>query len=118
MLRRLRVGTSGGRVLLLSPKRTHSIDACPFWSNAIPHFTQLIYPSSYVALATLSYSPIGTLALVAIAYNVCCIGSKHLCYTLELTLKDYIQDQQLLHVCRYLVTFAILLGMENVFVEI
>ena len=99
-------------------RRQISIADCTFWGGVANHFGQLIYPSTYLTGAALLYSPIGTLALVALAYNVVVIGGKHCWYTVELTAKDYLQDLQLYAVTRYLILLSILIGLEAVFIEV
>lgn len=102
---------------ITASRRNLSIADCTFWGGVANHFSQVIYPSTYVTGASLLYSPLGTLALVALAYNVIVIGGKHCWYTVELTAKDYLQDLQLYAVSRYLILLSILLGLEAVFVE-
>lgn len=90
---------------------------CPFIGNSIAHFSQLILPSTYTAASALAFSPLGTLAYVALAYNVCVIGTKHLWYTMEFIGKDYLQDlvQQVLY--RYHLILVLLLSCEALFIE-
>lgn len=94
---------------------------CPCLTGAATdvsgHFVQLIYPSTYTSIAALMYTPIGTLALILLAYNVGVVGAKHCWYTLELTAKDYVQDQQLVAIIRYILLITILLSVENLFIE-
>ncbi|KPI85251.1 hypothetical protein ABL78_5704 [Leptomonas seymouri] len=83
--------------------------------NFLTHCTQV---GSCTSLSTLLYSPIGTVMLVVLAYNVIVICSKHVNYSLEITAKDYVQDQQLLTIMRYGILSCILLGMEVMFIEV
>jgi hypothetical protein len=129
MLRRVAYSTTrraaivgGGSVALQQQSREGSVWSCPPCLTAAAtdvstHFTQLIYPSTYTSIAAIAYSPIGTLALILLAYNVGVVGAKHCWYTLELTVKDYVQDQQLVAVLRYILLITILLSVENLFIE-
>lgn len=122
MLRRVASRSSAAalptRNALMTSQRQISIADCSFWGGVANHFAQLIYPSTYVTGASLLYSPIGTVALVALAFNVIVIGGKHCWYTVELTAKDYLQDLQLYAIARYLILLSILLGLEAVFIEV
>ena len=62
--------------------------------------------------------PLGSLCLELIAFNVCVFGLRHLHYTVELTFRDYVQDQVTLHMLRYLFLITLLLSLEQVFVEV
>ncbi|KPA76643.1 putative mitochondrial hypothetical protein [Leptomonas pyrrhocoris] len=83
--------------------------------NFMTHCTQI---GACTSLSTLLYSPIGTAMIVILAYNVVVICSKHVNYSLEITAKDYVQDQQLLTIMRYGILSCILLGMEVMFIEV
>ncbi|KAG5493539.1 hypothetical protein JIQ42_01909 [Leishmania sp. Namibia] len=83
--------------------------------NFITHCTQI---GACTSLSTLLYSPIGTAMVIVLAYNVIVICSKHVNYSLEITAKDYVQDQQLLTIMRYGILSCILLGMEVMFIEV
>lgn len=103
---------------LRSPSRQFlTILDCPFWCGLGGHFLQLIYPSTYTTLPALAYSPVGTVALVGLAYNVGVVGAKHCWYTMELTAKDYVQDQKVATILRYAMLITILLAVEALFVE-
>ncbi|CUG87138.1 membrane-associated protein, putative [Bodo saltans] len=129
MLRRVAFSTSrraamvGGTVALQQQSRHASggLWNCPCLTSAATdvsaHFTQLVYPSTYTTVAAVAYSPIATLALILLAYNVGVVGAKHCWYTLELTVKDYVQDQQLVAVLRYLLLLTILFSVEALFIE-
>lgn len=64
------------------------------------------------------YSPLGTAMLVLLAYNVVVGGTKHFHYSMDLTAKDYVQDQQLYTIMKYGIMCCILLGMEVLFIEV
>ncbi|KAG5495076.1 hypothetical protein JKF63_02129 [Porcisia hertigi] len=83
--------------------------------NFMTHCTQI---GGCTSLASILYSPIGTLMAIVLAYNVIVICTKHVNYSLDLTAKDYVQDQQLLTIMRYGILSCILLGMEVLFVEV
>jgi hypothetical protein len=83
--------------------------------NFLTHCTQI---GACTSLSTLLYSPVGTAMIVVLAYNVIVICSKHVNYSLEITAKDYVQDQQLLTIMRYGILSCILLGMEVMFIEV
>ncbi|CAG9580691.1 conserved hypothetical protein [Leishmania major strain Friedlin] len=83
--------------------------------NFITHCTQI---GACASLSTILYSPIGTAMTIVLAYNVIVICSKHVNYSLDITAKDYVQDQQLLTIMRYGILSCILLGMEVMFIEI
>lgn len=118
MLRRVAPRSSTARsAAQLVQCRELSIAHCPFWGGIANHFLQLAYPSTYTTVSALAYSPVGTVALVVLAYNVSVVGGKHCWYTLELTAKDYLQDQKLAMIVRYLILFTILLSVEAMFVE-
>lgn len=84
-------------------------------SNFMTHCTQI---GACTSLSTLLYSPIGTAMIVVLAYNVIVVCTKHVNYSLEITAKDYVQDQQLLTIMRYGILSCILLGMEVMFIEV
>jgi len=84
-------------------------------SNLSVHCAQV---SSCTSLSTLLYSPLGTLMYIMLAYNVVVICTKHVNYSMEITAKDYVQDQQLYVIMRYGILSCILLGMEVMFVEV
>ncbi|CCD21514.1 hypothetical protein TRVL_05186 [Trypanosoma vivax] len=92
--------------------RRHASQLVP---NIVAHSVQL---PSCVSLSSMLYSPLGTIMLIALAYNVVVIGTKHFYYTMELTGKDYVQDQLLHQVMRYGILCCILLSMEMLFVEV
>lgn len=83
--------------------------------NFMTHCTQI---GACTCLSTILYSPIGTAMIVVLAYNVIVVCSKHVNYSLEITAKDYVQDQQLLAIMRYGILSCILLGMEVMFIEV
>ncbi|KAF8297684.1 succinate dehydrogenase cytochrome B subunit [Trypanosoma cruzi] len=85
------------------------------FSNLATHSLQV---QGCASLSTLLYSPLGTVMLVVLAYNVVVIGSKHVIYTMEITGKDYVQDQQLHMIMKYGITACVLLAMEVLFVEV
>jgi hypothetical protein len=85
--------------------------------NFLGHMTGAINPATYTTLAALPYSPLGTGALVLLAYNVSVVGVKHLWYALEMVSKDYHQDQQLQVLVRYLLLVSLLISVEALFVE-
>lgn len=86
-----------------------------FLSNFGAHCTQV---SACTSLSTILYSPLGTAMLLVLAYNVVVICTKHVNYTMEITAKDYVQDQQLYVIMRYGIMACILLGMEVMFIEV
>lgn len=98
----------------LTTSRRHMVGA-QLASNLAVHATQA---ASCFSLSTLLYSPLGTAMLVVLAYNVVVIGTKHVNYSMEITAKDYVQDQQLYVIMRYGILSCILLGMEVMFVEV
>ncbi|KAK7196935.1 hypothetical protein NESM_000635900 [Novymonas esmeraldas] len=83
--------------------------------NFMTHCTQI---GACASLSTILYSPVGTAMMIVLAYNVIVICTKHVNYSLEITAKDYVQDQQLLTVMRYGILSCILLGMEVMFIEV
>eukprot|EP00796_Vickermania_ingenoplastis_P004464 gene4464-3259_t len=91
------------------------VSTCPFLTNLSAHSAQL---AGCTTLSGLMYSPLGTAMLLLLAYNVVVIGTKHLYYTMDLTAKDYVQDQQLYAIMRYGIMCCLLLGMEVLFVEV
>lgn len=124
MLRRAVCSSRTGRMVVAAPtalvtpqRNAATIFNCPCITGVGSHFLQVIQPSTYTTLASLAYSPVGTVALILLAYNVGVIGAKHCWYTLELTAKDYVQDQQLAVVVRYLILLTILLSVEALFIE-
>lgn len=98
---------------LTAPKRHYTGEVLA--SNLLVHMTQV---GACTSLATLLYSPVGTAMLIVLAYNVVVICTKHVNYSMEITAKDYVQDQQLYVIMRYGILSCILLGMEVMFVEI
>ncbi|KAH9578406.1 hypothetical protein LSM04_006754 [Trypanosoma melophagium] len=84
-------------------------------SNLTAHSMQL---QGCFSLSTLLYSPLGTALLLLLTYNVVVIGTKHVVYTMEITGKDYVQDQQLHQIMRYGIFACVLLAMEVLFVEV
>ena len=117
MLRRLTVSTNvaSRRSALVSTRRNAS--ECSLLCNLTGHLAGLASPATYTSLATLPYTPIGTAALVLLAYNVSVVGLKHLWYALEMVSKDYHQDQQLQVLSRYLLLFSLLFTVEGMFIE-
>ena len=86
--------------------------------NAVgAHFGELGNAATYMSVSTLAYSPLGTLALLLVAYNTSVVGVKHCWYTLEMVAKDYVQDIQLQVTLRYVILLALLFGVEGVLVE-
>lgn len=73
--------------------------------------------SSYTSLALLPTTPVGTVALTLVTYNISVIGLKHLWYTLELVVKDYIQDVVLQIQLRYAMLLTLMFAIHQVFVE-
>ncbi|CAD2217737.1 hypothetical protein AGDE_14671 [Angomonas deanei] len=96
-----------------APKRSFTVGS--FAGNLAHHCTQL---QGCVSLSSVLYSPLGTAMLLVLAYNVVVIGTKHINYSMEITAKDYVQDQQLYVIMRYGILACILLGMEVMFIEI
>ncbi|ORC90571.1 uncharacterized protein TM35_000083690 [Trypanosoma theileri] len=84
-------------------------------TNLTAHSLQL---QGCLSLSTLLYSPLGTAFLLLLAYNVVVIGTKHVVYTIEITGKDYVQDQQLHQIMKYGIFACVLLAMEVLFVEV
>ena len=72
---------------------------------------------SAVSSTNLMYTPLGTAALVAMAYNVNLVGLKHLWYTSELPARDYVQDAALKQVIRYLMLISLLFTANGLFCE-
>ncbi|RNF07204.1 uncharacterized protein Tco025E_07424 [Trypanosoma conorhini] len=105
-------GCGGSTALALRCDRRN---VAQLFSNLATHSLQV---QSCVSLSTLLYSPLGTALLVALAYNVVVIGTKHVTYTMEITGKDYVQDQQLHMIMKYGILSCILLAMEVMFVEV
>lgn len=56
--------------------------------------------------------------LILLAYNVVVIALKHFHYSMDLTAKDYVQDQQLYVIMRYGIMCCLLLGAEVLFIEV
>lgn len=102
---------------LQASARHLTIGDCPFWSEIGNHVFQLIYPTTYTTLPALAYSPLGTIALIGLAYNVSVIGTKHCWYTMDLTARDYLQDQKVAMMIRYVILLTILFSVEALFVE-
>jgi hypothetical protein len=70
-----------------------------------------------VSAGALPSSPLGTVALVALAYNINYVGLKHLWYTMEMTVRDYLQDIALKQVMRYMLLITLLFAGNGLFVE-
>ncbi|KEG07232.1 hypothetical protein DQ04_10481000 [Trypanosoma grayi] len=98
-----------------SALRSESRAVSQLMTNLTAHSLQL---PACLSLSTLLYSPLGTALLVVLAYNVVVIGTKHVTYTMEITGKDYVQDQQLHMIMKYGILSCILLAMEVLFVEV
>ncbi len=88
-----------------------------FLSNIIAHDMGLLNAATYTSVGTLAMSPIGTTALVAVAYNTCVVGLKHLWYTLEMLTRDYLQDPQLVQVARYMILMSLIICCAQLFIE-
>ncbi|EPY15747.1 hypothetical protein STCU_11794 [Strigomonas culicis] len=84
-------------------------------ANLGAHCTQV---TACTSLSTVLYSPLGTAMLIVLAYNVVVICTKHVNYSMEITAKDYVQDQQLYVIMRYGILACVLLGMEVMFIEV
>ena len=119
MLRRAAARTSVSALAVpavaTSQRRELFFDA-PIVYNTGLHFSSLLgVPASMSALVS---SPIGTIALIGLTFNVAVVGVKHLQYTLELFLKDYYQDVVLLHALRYLIFITLIISTAHLFVEL
>ena len=112
-----------------SPSRrsfSHAVDVaarslsgdCPTTLNIVSHAAQVADVATYTNLGALLYSPLGTAALVLLAYNVGVVGLRHLSVSLEFAARDYLQDYPLVHAYRYLVLVSLLLGFERMFIEV
>lgn len=84
-------------------------------ANLATHALQV--PSCF-SLSTLLYSPLGTAMLIVLAYNMVVVGTKQMTYIMEITGKDYVQDQQLHQIMKYGILSCLLLAMEVLFVEV
>lgn len=63
-------------------------------------------------------SPWGTMAMVALAYNVSVSGSSHAQYSLDIVARDYIQDTVLYNALRYLVVLSLISLVAQLFIEL
>lgn len=94
-----------------------SLGAYPFIQELANHAVGVFSVSTFTNVGALAMSPIGTAVGVLAAYNVCVVGLKHLWYTLELTIRDYLQDQILAQWFRYLVLWMLLISVEQTLIE-
>ena len=85
--------------------------------NLVSHDMGLLSAATYSSVGALAASPIGTVALVGVAYNTCVVGLKHLWYTLEMLCRDYIQDPVLAQTARYMVLVCLMICCEVLFIE-
>ena len=69
------------------------------------------------AAASVMGTPIGTLALVALAYNVSVSGASHVQYSLDILARDYLQDTVLYNSMRYLVVLALICLVAHLLIE-
>ena len=67
--------------------------------------------------ATPLASPYGTALMVALSYNVSVVGLKHLWYTLEMTIRDYIQDVVVAQMMRYMILLTLMTCVFQLFIE-
>ena len=112
MMRRLHKGA-----VVVPTTASRSLAAPPLLASLGGHFAQLAFPSTYLNAAAWATSPVTTLGLVLVAYNVNVIFVKHVWYTLEMLTKDYHQDLQLHQLCRYMIYLSLLFMMHFLFVE-
>lgn len=88
-----------------------------FLSNIVSHDLGLFNAATYTSVGALATSPIGTGALVLAAYNVCVVGLKHFWSTLEILVRDYVQDLVLAQTARYMLLVCLILCCAQLFVE-
>lgn len=86
-----------------------TLAACPL----VGHAASITAISS----SNLLFSPLGTVALCAMAYNFNYVGLKHLWYTAEFPIRDYVQDVALKQALRYLMLISLLLTANGLFCE-
>ena len=55
--------------------------------------------------------------MVALSYNVSVVGLKHLWYTLEMTIRDYIQDVVVAQMMRYMILLTLMTCVFQLFIE-
>jgi hypothetical protein len=85
--------------------------------NLVSHDMGLMSAATYTSVGALATSPIGTTALVVVAYNTCVVGLKHLWYTLEMLCRDYLQDPVLAQTARYAILVCLMICCEVIFIE-
>lgn len=112
MLRRFVSPVASSSALVPQHRTIINVCACPL----LGHFGQLFCAKTY-ALGALTSGPYGTVALLALSYNFCVVGVKHLYYTIEITTRDYVQDYVVQQWLRYLILLSLLVAMESVFIE-
>ncbi len=95
---------------------TTAVATSQCWANHVAHWGQLLSTKS-IAPATFISGPLGTLSMELIAYNVTVVGLRHLWYTLEIVVRDYIQDWVLAQWLRYFLLIILLLTGEQLFIE-
>src|SRR5262249_7099842 len=109
--------TASTHKALFAPAQRSSC-SCPWLANAVQHASMIGAPESYATVGAFLASPLGTAGLVLLAYNVSVVGVRHLHHSLDMVPRDYIQDPLLLQVMRYMFMIALLLGVEQLFVEV
>jgi hypothetical protein len=116
MLRRCVRPAVAASSAVIPVQRRQLFTDCHILANLAGHGSQLVaYPATMSALLS---SPIATVALIPLTYNVCVVGLKHLNYTLELFFRDYLQDPILLQVVRYMIFITLIVATSNLFVEV
>ena len=90
---------------------------CTLSANLSQHFYLLFDGATYMSAGALLTSPIGTVALLLLSYNLCVVGTKHLWYTLEMTFKDYGQDVLLQQAIRYCLLLCLIIATTHLFIE-
>ena len=94
-----------------------NLTECPILCNIAYHTAELATVATYTSGATLAFTPIGTAALVAAAFATSSAGIKYNWFLTELAIRDYIQDNVLQVVLRYLTMISLMLAFVSVFIE-
>ena len=63
-------------------------------------------------------SSLGTMASLGLAFNLVVCGSSHVQYTMDMVARDYLEDDVLYIICRYLLILSMITIFLQLYVEV
>jgi hypothetical protein len=73
---------------------------------------------SQISATNMMFTPVGTAFLAVLAFNVNYVGLKHLWYTTEMPLRDYVQDAAVKQALRYLILLSLMFAGNGIFCSV